>query len=485
MDPTRMTIAELGRQLRDREVSAQELLVQHLDRIEGADGDVKAYLRLTESLAGDQARAADRALKAGEAGPLTGIPMAVKDVLCVRGVETTAGSQILRGFKPPYTGTAVQRLFDAGAVMLGVTNCDEFAMGSSTENSGYFPTHNPWQLDRVPGGSSGGSAAAVAAGEAVFALGTDTGGSIRQPAALCGVVGMKPTYGRVSRYGLIAFASSLDQIGPFTRSVEDCALVLETMAGHDPLDATSANRTNDVRLNLEAGVEGMRLGVPKEYFDVQGMEPGVKVAVNQALRMLESAGAKVVEVSLPHTDYGLAAYYIIAPAECSSNLARFDGVKYGMSERDAKNITDLYSLTRRKGFGTEVRRRVMLGTYALSSGYYDAYYVKAQKVRTLIKRDFDEAFAKCDAIVSATSPTVAFPIGSKTQDPLSMYLCDVLTLGGNLAGLPGVSIPCGMSEGLPVGLQVLAPQWREDIALRVARAYEVASDMRVEVALLG
>jgi aspartyl-tRNA(Asn)/glutamyl-tRNA(Gln) amidotransferase subunit A len=485
MDPTRLTIGELGQLLRDREVSAQELLVLHLDRIQDADGDVKAYLRLTESLAGEQARAADQAIKSGEAGPLTGIPMAVKDVLCVRGVETTAGSQILRGFKPPYTGTAVQRLFDAGAVMLGVTNCDEFAMGSSTENSGYFPTHNPWNLNRVPGGSSGGSAAAVAAGEAVFGLGTDTGGSIRQPAALCGVVGMKPTYGRVSRYGLIAFASSLDQIGPFTRSVEDCALVLEVMAGHDPLDATCADRPNNVRRDLKAGVEGMRLGVPKEYFDVAGMEPGVKVAVNQALRMLESAGAKLVDVSLPHTDYGLAAYYIIAPAECSSNLARFDGVKYGMSDKDAQNITDAYSSTRRKGFGSEVRRRVMLGTYALSSGYYDAYYVKAQKVRTLIKRDFDEAFSKCDAIVSATSPTVAFPIGSRTQDPLSMYLCDVLTLGGNLAGLPGVSIPCGMSEGLPVGLQVLAPQWREDIALRVARAYEIASDMRVEVALVG
>jgi aspartyl-tRNA(Asn)/glutamyl-tRNA(Gln) amidotransferase subunit A len=485
MDPTKLTIGELGQLLRDRELSAQELLVLHLDRIEDADGEVKAYLRLTEELAGEQARGADRALKDGTAGPLTGIPMAVKDVLCVRGVETTAGSQILRGFKPPYTGSAVQRLFDAGAVMIGVTNCDEFAMGSSTENSGYFPTHNPWRLDRVPGGSSGGSAASVAAGEAVFALGTDTGGSIRQPAALCGVVGMKPTYGRVSRYGLIAFASSLDQIGPFTRSVQDCALVLETMSGHDPLDATCADRPNDVRRDLEAGVNGMRLGVPKEYFDVDGMEPGVKDAVNKALRVLESAGATLVDVSLPHTDYGLAAYYIIAPAECSSNLARFDGVKYGMSEPDAQNITELYMRTRRKGFGTEVRRRVMLGTYALSSGYYDAYYVKAQKVRTLIKRDFDEAFARCDAIVSATSPTVAFPIGSKTQDPLSMYLCDVLTLGGNLAGLPGVSIPCGMSEGLPVGLQVLAPQWREDVALRVARAYEVASDMRVGVALVG
>jgi aspartyl-tRNA(Asn)/glutamyl-tRNA(Gln) amidotransferase subunit A len=484
MDPTRLTIGEVQQLLRDGETSAQELLSLHLDRIEETDPDVKAFLRLTEPLAAEQARAADRALKDGTAGPLTGIPMAVKDVLCVKGVETTAGSQILRGFKPPYTGTAVQRLFDAGAVMLGVTNCDEFAMGSSTENSSYFPTRNPWNLERVPGGSSGGSAASVAAGEAMFSLGSDTGGSIRQPAALCGVVGMKPTYGRVSRYGLIAFASSLDQIGPFTRSVEDCALVLEAIAGHDPLDSTSADRPNDVRAGLNDGVDKMRLGVPREYFDVEGMEPGVKVAIEKALQVLRSAGAELVEVSLPHTDYGLAAYYIIAPAECSSNLARFDGVKYGMSEQDVPNITELYMKTRRTGFGAEVRRRVMLGTYALSSGYYDAYYLKAQKVRTLIKRDFDEAFKQCDAIVSATSPTVAFPLGAKTQDPLSMYLCDVLTLGGNLAGLPGVSMPCGMSSGLPVGLQVLAPQWREDIALRVARAYEVQSNMRVEVALV-
>ena len=484
LDPTHLTISELRHLLDDRELSARELLGLHLERIEAADADVKAFLRLTTAKAAEQAQAADRALRDGTAGPLAGIPMAVKDVLCVKDVETTAGSQILKGFKPPYTGTAVQRLFDAGAVMLGVTNCDEFAMGSSTENSSYFPTHNPWSLDRVPGGSSGGSAAAVSAGEATFSLGSDTGGSIRQPAALCGVIGMKPTYGRVSRYGLIAFASSLDQIGPFTRSVEDCALILQTMAGHDPLDSTSANRPNDVTRGLHDGVEKMRLGVPREYFEVEGMEPGVRLAIQKALNTLEAAGAELVDVSLPHTDYGLAAYYIIAPAECSSNLARFDGVRYGMSEQDAQSITDAYMKTRRKGFGAEVRRRVMLGTYALSTGYYDAYYLKAQKVRTLIKQDFDGAFANCDAIVSGTSPTVAFPIGSRTQDPLSMYLCDVLTLGGNLAGLPGISVPCGMSEGLPVGLQVLAPQWREDIALRVARAYELAADMRVEVALV-
>ena len=479
---TELTIAEAAKLLRLHSISASELVTAHIERIEQVDHLVKAFLRFTPEIYERQADEADEKLKRGEGGPLTGIPLAVKDVLSVRGVETTAGSQILRGFRPPYTGTAVGRLFDAGAVMLGVTNCDEFAMGSSTENSGYFPTHNPWDLDRVPGGSSGGSAAAVAAGEAMIALGTDTGGSIRQPAAVCGVVGMKPTYGRVSRYGLIAFASSLDQIGPFARCVEDAALVLEAVAGHDPLDATSSDRPNDVRRDIDKGVKGMRLGMPREYFEVEGMEPGVNKAVREAIKALEDAGAEIVDVALPHTDYGLAAYYIIAPAECSSNLARYDGVRYGMSVQDVDNITDAYMRTRRQGFGTEVRRRIMLGTYALSSGYYDAYYLKAQKVRTLIKRDFEDAFSKCDAIVGATSPIVAFPIGSKTADPLSMYLCDVLTLGGNLAGLPGISVPCGTSQGLPVGLQVLAPQWREDIALRVARAYEVVSGVKAEVA---
>ena len=485
-DLTELTIKEASRLLRLGSISASDLVTAHVERIERLDPKVKAYLRTVPELWEKQAEEADRRIHAGDARPLDGIPVAIKDVLCVKGVEATAGSQILRGFKPPYTATAVQRLFDAGAVMLGVTNCDEFAMGSSTENSGYFPTRNPWDLDRVPGGSSGGSAAAVAAGEAMFALGTDTGGSIRQPAALCGVVGMKPTYGRVSRYGLIAFASSLDQIGPFGRSVDDAALVLSLMSGLDPLDATSSDRPGmEVLNNYGAGVKGMRLGVPREYYDVQGIEPGVKAAIDAALAVLRMQGAEIVDVSLPHTDYGLAAYYIIAPAECSSNLARFDGVRYGLSEVDAPNITEEYMEVRRKGFGAEVRRRVMLGTYALSSGYYDAYYLKAQKVRTLIKRDFDEAFKKCDAIVSATSPTVAFPIGSKTQDPLAMYLCDVLTLGGNLAGLPGISVPCGTSDGLPVGLQVLAPQWGENVALRVARAYEEASEITAQVAEVG
>ena len=473
--------------MRRRETTPSELLERQLADIEARDGEVHAYLRLTPKPARAQAAAADQRYARGEPlGPLDGIPMAVKDVLCVDGVETTAGSQILAGYHPPYDATAIARLRAAGAVFLGMTNCDEFAMGSSTENSGYFPTHNPWDLSRVPGGTSGGSAAAVAAGEAMFSLGTDTGGSIRQPAALCGVVGMKPTYGRVSRYGLIAFASSLDQIGPFARCVDDAALVLSLMSGLDPLDATSSDRAGmEVVNSYGGGVKGMRLGVPREYYDVEGIEPGVKAAIDAALTVLRSEGAEIVDVSLPHTDYGLAAYYIIAPAECSSNLARFDGVKYGLADEDATNITDQYMRVRRDGFGEEVRRRVMLGTYALSSGYYDAYYLKAQKVRTLIKRDFDAAFEKCDAIVSATSPTVAFPIGARTHDPLSMYLCDVLTLGGNLAGLPGISVPCGTSEGLPVGLQVLAPQWGENVALRVARAYEQASEMRAEVAAIA
>ncbi|HKW71748.1 MAG TPA: Asp-tRNA(Asn)/Glu-tRNA(Gln) amidotransferase subunit GatA [Candidatus Dormibacteraeota bacterium] len=478
-----MTIKDASRLLRLGSISAADLVSAHVDRIERLDKHVKAFLRFTPELWERQADEADSRIRQGDARPLAGIPIAIKDVLCVRGVETTAGSQILRGFKPPYTATAVARLFDAGAVMLGVTNCDEFAMGSSTENSSYFPTRNPWDLDRVPGGSSGGSAAAVGSGEAMISLGTDTGGSIRQPAALCGVVGMKPTYGRVSRYGLIAFASSLDQIGPFARSVDDAAITLSLMAGFDPLDATSSDRAPmEVLNNSVGGVKGMRLGVPREYYEVEGIEPGVKLAIDAAIAVFRAAGAEVVDVSLPHTDYGLAAYYILAPAECSSNLARFDGVRYGFSEVDAPNITEEYMQTRRKGFGTEVRRRVMLGTYALSSGYYDAYYLKAQKVRTLIKRDFDAAFKNCDAIISATSPTVAFPLGAKTQDPLSMYLCDVLTLGGNLAGLPGISVPCGTSEGLPVGLQVLGPQWGENIIFRVARTYEEASGIRAEVA---
>ncbi len=483
-DLIRGNIAELHGRLRRREISAVELLAAHQERVSAVDGRVKAFLRLTPELARDQAEEADRRFAAGgDVHPLTGIPVAIKDVLCTRGVETTAGSRILAGFKPPFDATAVARLREAGAVFVGMTNCDEFAMGSSTENSGYWPTHNPWALDRVPGGSSGGSAAAVAAGEAVFSLGTDTGGSIRQPAALTGTVGFKGTYGRVSRYGLIAFASSLDHVGPFTRSVEDCATVFGAIAGADPLDATSFDRPLDLS-TIGSGIKGMRLGLPREYFEVEGMEPGVKASIQDALAVLREAGAELVDVNLPHTEYGLAAYYIVAPAECSSNLARFDGVRFGMSDASGSSLLAGYLNTRRAGFGAEVRRRLMLGTYALSSGYYDAYYLKAMKVRTLIKRDFDEAFQKCDAIVSATSPTVAFRIGEKAGDPLAMYLCDVLTLGADLAGLPGLSVPCGRADGLPVGLQVLSPQFQEDVALRVGRAYEQTAGVLAEVATL-
>ncbi len=483
---TTLDLQTLRPKLRHRELSAAEVLDAHLDVVREREPVLHAYLRETENLAREQAAAADRALRAGDGlTPLTGVPIALKDVLCVEGVEITAGSRILAGYHPPYDATAVARLREAGAVFVGITNCDEFAMGSSTENSGYGPTRHPLASGRVPGGSSGGSAVAVAAGEAVLSLGTDTGGSIRQPAALCGVVGMKPTYGRVSRRGLIAFASSLDQIGPFARSVRDAADLLTVISGLDPLDSTSADRPLDLHQELDAGVEGLRLGVPKEYFGVEGTEPGVLAAVHEALRRLERAGAELVDVELPHTDYGLAAYYIIAPAEASSNLARFDGVRYGRRDEDGTNLLQTYLRTRRQGMGPEVRRRVMLGTYALSSGYYDAYYLRAQKVRTLIAQDFERAFRHCDVIVSPTAPGVAFRLGAKMGDPVQMYLNDVFTLGGNLAGLPGVSVPCGTAAApdaedgeppLPVGLQVLAPQWEDARALRVARAYEVVRD---------
>src|SRR5438874_7391868 len=472
-----LSIADLQSLLRRREVSPREVIDALHARIEAVDQEIDAYLSFDVDAASKAADDANVDL------PLGGVPLAIKDIINVKGQPCTCAAKILQSYRATYDATVIQKLREAGAIPFGKTNLDEFAMGSSTENSAMKLTRNPWDFSRVPGGSSGGSAAAVAADAAFGALGSDTGGSIRQPAALSGVVGMKPTYGRVSRYGLIAFASSLDQIGPFARSVGDAAITLSLMSGLDPLDATSSDRPGmEVLNNFGAGVKGMKLGIPREYYDVKGIEPGVKAAIDAALFVLRNAGAEIVDVSLPHTDYGLAAYYIIAPAECSSNLARFDGVRYGLSEADAPNITEQYMQVRRKGFGTEVRRRVMLGTYALSTGYYDAYYLKAQKVRTLIKRDFDEAFKRCDAIVSATSPTVAFPIGSKTQDPLSMYLCDVLTLGGNLAGLPGISVPCGRSDGLPVGLQVLGPQWGESVVLRVARSYEEASEIRAEVA---
>jgi aspartyl-tRNA(Asn)/glutamyl-tRNA(Gln) amidotransferase subunit A len=473
------TIRELHQMLVDKEISSVELTESVLGQIAAVGEKTKAYLMVTRELALRQAKAADDRLRANrDVKPLTGIPIALKDVLCVRDVVSTAGSKILKGFSPPYSATVVERLEAEGAVFLGKTNCDEFAMGSSNENSGYRPVHNPWALDRVPGGSSGGSAASVASGEAIAALGSDTGGSIRQPAALTGIVGFKPTYGRVSRYGLIAFASSLDQIGPMTRDVADSAILLQAIAGHDPRDSTSSSRpVPDYLSTLRDGVQGMRLGVPKEYF-VAGMEPTVEQAVRDAIRLLEQQGASIEEVSLPHSDVALPAYYIIAPAEASSNLARYDGVRYGYQAEGAKNLIEEYMMTRRQGFGAEVKRRIMLGTYALSSGYYDAYYLQAQKVRTLIIEDFTRAFQKVDALLGATSPTVAFPLGAKTQDPVAMYLNDIITIPANLGNVCGISVPCGLADGLPIGLQVIAPGFREEIALKVAYAFEAAADFR-------
>jgi aspartyl-tRNA(Asn)/glutamyl-tRNA(Gln) amidotransferase subunit A len=471
-DLTDLSIAEARLRLDRREISAMELVEAHLNRIAAVDDRIRAFLHVMDAVAREQAAEADRRILTGDAAWLTGIPIALKDVLVTTDAPTTAGSKILLGYRSPYDATVVDRMRTQGAVFVGKTNTDEFAMGSSTENSAFGATHNPWgDLDRVPGGSSGGSAAAVAAREAMGALGSDTGGSIRQPAGFCGVVGMKPTYGRVSRYGLIAFASSLDQIGPFTRTVEDAAILLGAIAGHDPQDSTSLDvPVPDYRAALTDDLTGVRIGVPAEYF-VEGMDPAVEAAVRDAIVELERLGAEAVPISLPYTKYALATYYIIAPAECSANLSRFDGVKYGFSHQ-AGSLRDSYELTRGEGFGPEVKRRIMLGTYALSSGYYDAYYIKAQKTRTLIKRDFDEAFKTVDAIVAATSPTVAFKIGEKAQDPLAMYLSDVFTIPANMAGTPGISLTCGFKDGLPIAMQVLGPALGEEICLRVAHAYE-------------
>ena len=461
--------------LRNGKTTPHALLEQAIAHARARETQLNAYLRFTPDLARTQADAALRELRdrPDSASPLCGIPIALKDVLCVENVETTAASHILERFVPPYTGTAVRRLFDAGMVCVGKTNCDEFAMGSSNENSAFGAVGNPWDVERVPGGSSGGSAATVAAGSVPCALGSDTGGSIRQPASFSGVVGFKPTYGRVSRYGLIAFASSLDQIGPFARTVDDAALVYAAIAGHDPRDSTSDPRAlGDPLSEIGLGVDGMRLGVPDEYFG-EGIEPGVRTAVEDALRVLEAQGATLQRVSLPHTDVGLSVYYIIAPAECSSNLARYDGVRFGLRV-ERPSVTDMYLATRDDGFGAEVKRRVMLGTYALSSGYYDAYYRKAQKVRTVIDSEFTQVFDDVDALVCPTSPTAAFTMGDRS-DPISMYLSDVLTLPVNLAGLPGISVPCGFVDELPVGLQVIAPRFEDARVFRIARAYEEAT----------
>lgn len=476
MKLTDLTMTEALDRLRDGTITAQALTEAYLDRITRLNPLLNAYLTVIADRALAQAAEADARRARGEDAPLLGIPVAIKDVLCTEGVQTTAGSRILKGFTPPYTATAVRRLIEAGAIILGKTNTDEFAMGSSTENSAYDVTHNPWDLTRIPGGSSGGSAAAVAAGLAAIALGSDTGGSVRQPAAMCGVVGIKPTYGRVSRYGLIAFASSLDQIGTFGRTVRDAAAALGIIAGYDPLDSTSMNLpVPDYQGALTGEIKGLRVGVPKEYF-VAGIQPEVERAVRAAIAQLEALGAEIHDVRLPHTEYGLPIYYLIAPAEASANLARFDGVRYGPRAR-GETMWDSYRATRGDGFGAEVKRRIMLGTYALSAGYYDAYYLKAQKGRTLIKRDFDQAFESVDVIATPTTPHAAFRIGEKIDDPLQMYLEDIFTLPANLAGICGVSLPCGFdSAGLPIGLQLLGPAFGEERVLLAAYAYEQSTD---------
>jgi aspartyl-tRNA(Asn)/glutamyl-tRNA(Gln) amidotransferase subunit A len=463
-----------------------------LERIRQVDGRVRAYVTVTEDLALRQAEEADARLARGDATPLTGIPVCIKDVICTRGVRTTCSSRILENFVPPYDAHVTERLREAGAVFVGKSNMDEFAMGSSTENSAFFATRNPWDPERVPGGSSGGSAAAVAAGEALFALGSDTGGSIRQPASLCGVVGLKPTYGRVSRFGLVAFASSLDQIGPFARDVRDCALVANVISGYDPRDSTlvpidmpdftaALSPEADSPLAKRGDLVGLRIGVPREYFP-EDMDAGVRRVISEAVRVIEGLGASVDwEVSLPSTSYALACYYIIAPSEASANLARYDGVKYGFSYQEGESMWENMEKTRQHGFGDEVKRRIMLGTYALSAGYYDAYYLKAQKVRTLIRREFDAAFQNCDVLASPVSPTPAFRLGEKVDDPLQMYLSDVCTLPINIAGLPAMSVPAGFVDGpegqsLPVGLQLIGRPFDEATLLRVAYAFQEATE---------
>lgn len=463
------TITELRAKLRRREVSAREVVQSLLDRIAAVDDKLRAYLWLNPDDALRQADAAD-----GNNGwPLAGIPIAIKDVINVEGQPCTCASKILRGYTSVYDAHVIEKLRQAGAILLGRTNMDEFAMGSSTENSSWGVTRNPWDLERIPGGSSGGSAAAVAGDEAIAALGSDTGGSIRQPAALTGCVGLKPTYGRVSRYGLVAFASSLDQIGPFTKTVADAATILQVIAGPDERDSTSVPQPVPA-YRLDGGVKGLRMGLPKEYF-IAGMDREVEAAVRAAIRTLESLGAEPVEISLPHTEYAVAVYYIIATAEASANLARFDGVRYGTRVR-GEDVIDMYGKTRGAGFGAEVKRRIILGTYALSAGYYDAYYLRAQKVRTLIRQDFEKAFQRCDVIVTPTAPEVAFKIGEKSDDPLKMYLSDIFTISANLAGICGISVPCGFARGLPVGLQMLGKPFDEETILRAAHTYEQATE---------
>ena len=473
MELNQLTIHELQKLIRSGVVTSSDIVKSVFKRIDAVEGSVHAYITLMRDYALEEAAKTDRYNMEGNIKPLTGIPIALKDIVCTKGFLTTCGSHILHNYIPPYDATVVEKLKEAGAVFTGKTNMDEFAMGSSTETSYFGITRNPWDLERIPGGSSGGSAAAVAADECIAAIGSDTGGSIRQPAALCGVVGLKPTYGRVSRYGLIAFASSLDQIGPFTKDVEDCAIMMNVIAGYDPRESTSVPMdVPDYREFISRGIDDWRVGIPKEYF-IEGIDPEVMEALKRTITAIGGLGAKCVEISLPHTEYCLAVYYIIAPAEASSNLARYDGVKYGFRSQDSRDLLDMYKKTRSAGFGAEVKRRIMIGTYALSSGYYDAYYKKASQVRALIKRDFEEALKQCDVILTPTSPTPAFKIGEKMDDPLQMYLSDIFTISTNLAGIPGISVPCGFTkDGLPIGAQFLAGHFEEGKLFQIAAAFE-------------
>jgi len=476
-DLHQLTITQARQLLKEKRVSSVELTKASLRHLAEVEDKVHACVTINEDAALEQAEEADKAINSGEIKPLTGIPTLAKDNMCTRGIRTTCSSRILENFVPPYDATVIEKLKADKAVILGKTNMDEFAMGSSTENSAFFPTRNPWDLDRVPGGSSGGSAVAVATDETICALGSDTGGSIRQPAGFCSVVGLKPTYGRVSRFGLVAFASSLDQIGPITKNVSDCALVMNVIAGHDLRDSTSVPYpVPDYTKALVPDLKNLRIGIPQEYF-VEGMQEEVRISIQTAINKLKELGAEVDwEASLPHTKYALAAYYILAPSEASANLARYDGVKYGFSYQDASNMWEAMEKTKQFGFGAEVKRRIMLGTYALSAGYYDAYYLKAQKVRTLIRHEFDQAFEKYDALVTPTSPTVPFKLGEKVDDPMQMYLSDVCTLPINIAGIPAISIPAGFANGLPIGMQIMGKPFGEETVLRVAFAYEQATD---------
>ena len=477
MELYQLTIHEAHELLKSGEITSVELTSSVFDRIAQVDDRTGAYIMLVKNQAMADAEAADKLIRRGKGGPLAGIPLAVKDVLCTEGIRTTCGSKILENFIPPYSGTVVNKLKKAHAVIVGKTNMDEFAMGSSTEHSAFTATRNPWDLTRIPGGSSGGSATAVAADECIGAIGTDTGGSIRQPASHCGVVGLKPTYGRVSRFGLVAFASSLDQIGPLSKDVTDCAILMNEICGYDPNDSTSVLReVPDHTGALQAGLKGLVVGIPSEYF-AGGLDEDVAQAVDAAVKVIEGLGATSRSVSLPHTQYAVAVYYLIAPAEASSNLARYDGVRYGFRDEETEGLIQMYRETRSKGFGSEVQRRIIIGTYALSAGYYDAYYGKASQVRTLIMRDFNEAFDSCDVLVAPVAPTPAFRLGEKLDDPLAMYLSDIFTLPANLAGIPGISVPCGFSkDGLPIGLQILGKHFDEETLIKVAYNFEQATD---------